>query len=456
MIQNTDVYDAAKAYTEKAFEFLAQNSTKIEPSQIPRSKVWVKQGENAFTQHDTQWDSKSWLVFILADELHSVPEYTTFVTALQSNPAFGGQLDTVVGGVTGGRHVPIGEAIDRLVLFVMDSVSGFQFDVDAFNKSFEKFEADFQRNEFACFAITPLPGFTSEVAPVLLEDGLELDRMTDGEIIRCLNMGTPVGHDLRGLVHVPEAERCAIRHRFPEVKRVGDSAFSAGVDVERERLSQQPARFLDVLHALRAFKSGRILSHSLVRFSEDWPVDGTTSRIGLELGDGRSNDYLLNADEAEALPAFWIAFRKARETPFLDAAIRRFGYAGERTRPEDRLIDLMIAAEALFLSDTTEAKERGEMRFRLSLRFAWFVEANGAARRKRFRHIQNAYDARSAFVHGGTPKEKVLELPNKGKVALIRFVDATEDTLRVALRKAIESSPVSRQKLVDWDSIMFG
>jgi hypothetical protein len=30
-------------------------------------------------------------------------------------------------------------------------------------------------------------------------------------------------------------------------------------------------------------------------------------------------------------------------------ALRRFGFAAERSRPEDRIIDLMIAAEALFL-----------------------------------------------------------------------------------------------------------
>jgi hypothetical protein len=161
-------------------------------------------------------------------------------------------------------------------------------------------------------------------------------------------------------------------------------------------------------------------------------------------------------EEAKALPAFWAAFQRARGTPFLGATARRFGYAGERHRPEDRLVDLMIAAEALFLSDTAEAKERGEMRFRLSLRFAWFVEADSSSRQERFRHIRNAYDARSALVHGGVLDENLLKLPGEGQVTLTKFVDATEDILRVALRKAIETAPFSKGKLVDWNSVIFG
>lgn len=50
---------------------------------------------------------------------------------------------------------------------------------------------------------------------------------------------------------------------------------------------------------------------------------------------------------------------------FLDVAIRRFGYAHERPRLEDKIIDLIIGAEALFLSDYSKDSYFGEIRYRL-------------------------------------------------------------------------------------------
>ena len=33
-------------------------------------------------------------------------------------------------------------------------------------------------------------------------------------------------------------------------------------------------------------------------------------------------------------------------------ALRRFGYAADRSRPDDEIVDLLIAAESLFLTNT--------------------------------------------------------------------------------------------------------
>lgn len=146
----------------------------------------------------------------------------------------------------------------------------------------------------------------------------------------------------------------------------------------------------------------------------------------------------------------------ARKTRFIDAAIRRFGFAGERFRPEDCLVDLTISAESLFLSDAGETRERGEMRFRLSLRFGLFAELEGYTRVDAFRLMRNAYDARSALVHGGTIAEKELKLRNTGGVPLPKFVEAVEDALRRTLRKAIETKPFDKNQLVDWDRLALG
>jgi len=142
----------------------------------------------------------------------------------------------------------------------------------------------------------------------------------------------------------------------------------------------------------------------------------------------------------------------ARSLKFINSAIQRFGYAGERNRPEDRLVDLMIAAESLFLN----ASERDELSFRLALRFAYYVDIPGFSRAERFKHMRNAYNARSALVHGGEQDPRLLTLPGEGRVTLERFVEAVEQSVRLALVKAVSSSPHGDRQLIDWDTLILG
>ena len=83
---------------------------------------------------------------------------------------------------------------------------------------------------------------------------------------------------------------------------------------------------------------------------------------------------------------------------FLELALRRFNQSYGRVGAEDRLIDYMIAFEALYLNDTG-AQERGEMRFRLALRVAQFLrELN--QQKSLYREMRAAYNMRSSIVHG--------------------------------------------------------
>lgn len=67
----------------------------------------------------------------------------------------------------------------------------------------------------------------------------------------------------------------------------------------------------------------------------------------------------------------------------------------------------MIAAEALFLSDLGSSTDRGELKYRLALRAAHFIEAADLTRRQVFEHMKRAYDVRSAIAHGGRPVPEV-------------------------------------------------
>jgi hypothetical protein len=69
--------------------------------------------------------------------------------------------------------------------------------------------------------------------------------------------------------------------------------------------------------------------------------------------------------------------------------------------------------------------------------------------------MRQAYDARSAIVHGGSPKG--TRLPGNQSADLPTFIDAIEDLVRLGLRKALsmkENGDKIRQAEY-WDTLVF-
>ena len=119
--------------------------------------------------------------------------------------------------------------------------------------------------------------------------------------------------------------------------------------------------------------------------------------------------------------------------------MRRLSYQAGRARIEDELVDILVAAEALYLSDVNFE----ELGYRLALRSAALSEpaALGVTRRDVFELMKSAYTVRSKIVHGELPKPKDVKV--KGTpVPLAEFVQSVEDVvrqgMRIALRRAAD------------------
>ena len=118
-------------------------------------------------------------------------------------------------------------------------------------------------------------------------------------------------------------------------------------------------------------------------------------------------------------------------------------------------MDLVIAAEALLLSDLDE-RYRGELRFRFALRAAKFIEHARYSEHEVFRVMRQAYDARSAIAHGGSlPKE--THLPYNRSADLPTFIDMIEELVRLGLRKAlsINGGGKKMRQAEYWDTLVF-
>lgn len=127
----------------------------------------------------------------------------------------------------------------------------------------------------------------------------------------------------------------------------------------------------------------------------------------------------------ESLRDLLNALRTAEEDRRLNLAIRRFDAAYLRIDPEDRLIDLWIAFEALLLPDTA-----GELSYRAAIRLAQLVGQTAEDKRAAFNFARRSYDRRSKVVHGQPAKDDL------GKV-----VEETRELARKALRAWLLNGP---------------
>lgn len=116
---------------------------------------------------------------------------------------------------------------------------------------------------------------------------------------------------------------------------------------------------------------------------------------------------LIEEKEIPEIINLWEIIKSANyiNCPSLEIAIKRFNYAHEHKEREDSLIDIMIGHEALYM----KREERDELRFKLALRVATFLEASSVVYKQKmsviFDVIYETYKLRSNVVHGSKVSE---------------------------------------------------
>jgi hypothetical protein len=261
------------------------------------------------------------------------------------------------------------------------------------------------QEELVVEILVPLPGLVAQGRDLQLDDNWVLRVLTSTEVCDLLEAGvlrrpfagTHVYHpqppDVMGLVRrwrVPQV-------RGPEAhKAVGGERFHWDYD---QFTRVEPTALLAVL-ALASGQSVRFPGHAIVQ--RDFDGKSIRSSIHGTVNDSTPERALTPADEA-AWASLWKAHQDT-DNKRLRLAVRRFGQAAARIDREEAVLDLFIAAEALYLdaSDTTE------LSFRLALRAAyWHDELEDRAAVNDL--MKKGYAARSAIAHGGSPKEWELD-----------------------------------------------
>ena len=453
-ISSKELYEPMREYVRAAMSLLASECPEG-PSRILRGlEEWRRDADNLFRRYDRQ--DPYWVDCIRShqDRIHTLPEYRRLVDVIRSIPEINGQLETLVGTISQAGRIEIAHITDHLIWALAQSISGLGFAEPRFDELFQKFITDLSRTSFDYYSVGPLLGLKIEVAPLLLESGVVLDHMTDDEIVRCLSIGflsswprSQSVADIRSAV--------SVRVQYQLDKRIGDSDQNL-IDPGLKIVTGANETAMEVLHALRVFKEGQVSVPGLLQFSSQWPMEGGTGYQYMNPGPMPwFNKYNLTQREGEEFCAFWNQTRLVMSRGAIANAVRRFSYASDRDRDDDRLVDLMIAAESLFLSDAGAPQERGELRYRLALRAAFFIDAPDCPRLAVFRHMKRAYDARSSIVHGaGGIGNDLLKSLKDTPISMIEFVQVTLNLVRIAIKKRIEIAAAKGNSGVDWDALI--
>jgi hypothetical protein len=412
-------------------EASARLSEGSEPDISPGQRRWQRDSDGVLRERERPvrvWRHAE------VEALRQLSSWRSVEQALQEDDRLRAQLDQLVGTTQGSRTFDA-ELAAQIVLPLPDEVRDLE---GAFERRYGGLDRFLAADEIEYVMIWPLPGLTSSEFPILLEQNIEVGIMSDEELTAVLNTGV-LRLTFPGMPLLPpqEDQQACLRDRYRLPKVIGEIDVSPKqVLASEERLNgirETMEQGLALLFADPVAISGRVSIHA------EWaPLFGSVSFQEVPLTPvQRSRRMHLDRHASAQLVETWRLLRQPgllQRQKALALALRRLGYQAHRQRVEDEMVDIMVAAEALYLSDLGP----DELGFRLALRASALSDPQelGMTRRNVFDLMKSAYGVRSKIVHGDEPKPKDLKVKG-AQVPLAEFVQATEEVVRQGLREAL-------------------
>lgn len=395
---------------------------------------------------------------ILNDEWLSLrPNYKACVEHLKADPIIASHLDRLVGTVRSCHRLGPNNILNNLIYAMLDDEGQLTFNEEKLQSEWRDLATFFRADKIVFKTVAPLPYLALPKFPLRLNAQTILDRLTDEELSRCCQVGVlrPISTNYPLIYgEIPVGIRRTIL-LAKLIQQGNESLESPDIEGEGNFGSRPSFRedliIDDVLSALRLFKRTQIRAAGRASWTDSFWLDTTTSYQSL----GHwpyGGKFELSEEEVPQFLHLWHLLEQGSNR--FTFSIHRFNLAFDRGLLADRIVDLVIAAEALFLSDMG-AKDRGEIRFRFALRAAKFIQHPSYGEQELFQIMRQAYDARSAIVHGGSPDK--LHLPDNQSADLPVFIDTVEELVRLGIRKALsmKEDGVKMRQASYWDTLVF-
>jgi hypothetical protein len=443
--KNKAFHDALKAYTRRAIKDVLRAS----PPKYMSSTEWRPVGKDTFRLVRVQ-RMDFWELF-RQDEIHKRPEYRACLDTIKDDDVINRQVDTLIGTHHLGKfRLDEQNLINTIAMGLLEGSPPTGFNNALFEKRYKQLEKYLYSNKLVNIRLTPLYGVKSFAQiPIQFDDQVSIVKLTDDEIAMILNSNlAPKRLVMPDVEHRHFLPQYAIKILYETEKLVGE--LPPGTQEEAAKKDKYLSGDYEqrILDCLRLLKTGTVLSSGTVSYCK--LITGTIFSIEKMEYSHFFSTTSLSTREVTELVNLWKRTGKLRKD--LHIALRRFGDAIARKKPDDKMIDLMIAAEALFLP------ESDELTYKLSMRTAYMLERSKQKRREVYSLMKDAYKIRSRIIHGATPVLPFKDRTSGQRYNMQGFTVQVEELLRRALKKALHASVDSGwpKKGPDWDSLFFG
>lgn len=426
-------------------------------------------GEIGTTSRFVQKPDFSYFILKNWEKIKELPEYGECTKCMHENETINKHLDTLVGIAEHGRfRLKTDTYLQGFILKLISESESLKFNEKIFTEYFEKLRNFFTNDKIQVSSLAPLEGFTADINEIPLNNKLRIFKLPTHKLEELLRNGRCMPIPDLGMLNCSFGiERIFVADKIigvefgrhtdiptQETETVGifDEVISAlrllkpgtvGYNfIRSEALDWNPGGGVHIhggTFTYPYFGNYHLKTDEIEDFKEIFKKLNYKYLFSLEssynqyLKDGSVNNKLKKEfeDNKQSLSSkakvskidekHWeIVDDEMRcriedagtqlniyyKLNFLDMPLRYFNYAHMRERPEDKLIDYIIAFESLFI------KEMGELSYRLSLGVAAFLGANLDEKGEIFTLMRKAYKLRSDIVHGSS-YSKSIEIKGK-------------------------------------------
>jgi hypothetical protein len=391
------------------------------------------------------------------EQLRQLASWANVNRAFDADDRLSRQVDTFVGTALGGGQI----GIYGLAMHVLPRPGESGHASEVFEQRYTELETYLVADELEFKTIWPVPGLIVADLPIELEPDVVLDAMSDHELVIALRTETIRPHfPSEPLFQAEPASRTCIRYRYRLPKLIGPRGDDSSTQFQNldQRLRDIRATIEESLALV--LPEPLMTAGQFGISSERWnPLSGGVQfQQSMMPRHMRWRRITVNAQRVLGLQEVWrhVSHRGLLvRQKGLALALRRLSYQAQRERAEDELLDIMIAAEALYLIGLGKESDRGELRYRLALRAAVWADEHKLDMTKYevLKLMQSAYDTRSAVAHGGSPDPKDMKIKNQ-RVELPELVKVIRTVVVWGCRKALAAAAAENRWPPDWDVLI--
>ncbi len=450
-VRNFALYNVLKKYVHEVLSLLNECSDGGKKFFNVQEYIWIPVKQSCL--FELIQTTRLWYEHILKD----IDERVSFVSLvsgvmdeLRTDVYWGCHIDKFIGSCFTARCFHSEFLLNDLIRKYVDLSKKIEFNDDIFDCVVAFYEEAFFQNNVEYIRITPLMGIELE-KNITISDEMSLEILCHNDISKAIEYGISGADSIsfeRGILREPC--QFALVTRFSVSKIVTDNINDISGAKESEfvwtKFEKDESTVIDLLALILG---SRVVSTGYVMKS----VNPVFEFVRYGSNGTRAHCYLVNktidsAIERDLCNLFNLYNNSISEKwSSLAIAIRRFSLALANDSLDDKLLDIMISAESIFLDDSAE------LSYRLALRAATILGENCTNRHKIYLFFKEMYQLRSKIVHG---KRSFSQFRNDTE-KYCEKIDRLVMCIRMALLKILSIMSKNDQvnKLIDWEDVLF-